>query len=315
VVNATPKIENLAFPHRLATLSYVSNSIMPQTADMPGPFEPPHAPEPEILSPDTPHWSSWTAIGALLLSIVLILITPLLFLAPYVVGSGVGFEDQQKLQEFLFSDRTAIILQLAPIVLAHALTLAAAWAVVTNFNTYSFRDALGWQMNGFRWWYSFPITFFFIVLAGGLTYVFGDVENSFEQLLKRSREAVYLTAFFATFTAPLVEEVVYRGLLYSAFQRRLGMARAVALVTLIFTAVHVPQYSLGARPDLAPLVALLLLSLTLTLIRAWTKNLLPCIVLHTVFNGFGSVLLIAQSHFNLGETVEDPISAAFFIFK
>lgn len=288
---------------------------MIETANPLGPFEPPKASKPEFVSPDSPHWGILTAVGILLLSIALIAVTPLPFLAPYIIGSGIGFEDQQKLQEFLFSDRLAIILQLAPIVLAHALTLAAAWVVVTKFNTYSFRDALGWEMNGFRWWYSFPITFFFVLLAGSLTYVFGDVQNEFERLLSRSREAVYLTAFFATFTAPLVEEVVYRGLLYSAFQRKFGMAWAVFLVTLLFTAVHVPQYSLGSQPDLAPLIALLLLSLTLTLIRARTRNLLPCIVLHTVFNGVGATLLILNSHFGPDSIIEEATGAILHLLK
>lgn len=316
VVNARPKIENLEVGHGLATLSYVSDSTLTQTADLPGPFQPARAPQPEILSPDNPHWSSWAAVGILLLSIASIFIAQQLFLTPYLVSSGVDFGDQQKLQEFLLSDRTAIILFLGPVILAHALTLAAAWAVITKFNTYSFRDALGWQMNGFRWWYSLPITiFFFLLLAGLSKYVFGDVENQFEQMLSRSRLAVYLASFFAVFTAPLVEEVVYRGLLYSAFQRKLGKFRAVFLVTLIFTAVHVPQYSLGATPDFAPLIALLLLSLTITLIRAKTQNLLPCIVLHTVFNGVGAALLILQSHLKPEGIVEDAVSFVFHVLK
>lgn len=299
---------------------------MPHTTAIDTGAETARVPELAFPTPDAPHWGILPAVGVLLLSIALILFTPLLFVMPYVIGKGVGFQDQQALQEFLFSDRTAIILQLAPIVLAHALTLAAAWTVVTKWNTYSFRDALGWQMDGFRWWYSLPITLFFYGVVIGLSLVFENVENSFEQLLKRSRDAVYLAAFFATFTAPLVEEVVYRGLLYSAFQARLGMARAVTLVTLVFAAVHVPQYSLGTQPDLAPLIALLLLSLTLTLIRAKTRNLLPCIVLHTIFNGIQSALLVAEPYLKQylellerylkpESTVEQTVSSVFFLLK
>jgi membrane protease YdiL (CAAX protease family) len=47
-----------------------------------------------------------------------------------------------------------------------------------------------------------------------------------------------------------------------------------------------------------------LLSLALTLIRARTGNLLPCIVLHTVFNGIQSLLLILQPYINFGSTTE-----------
>jgi len=139
-----------------------------------------------------------------------------------------------------------------------------------------------------------------------MTLIFGHVNNDFERLINNSRAAVYLVAIFATFTAPLVEELVYRGLLYSAFQRRFGMAVGVILVTLLFTLVHVPQYSLNGHPDMAAIVTLLLLSLTLTLIRAGTGNLLPCIVLHTIFNGVQSVLLILQPFLESPETTPDP---------
>mgnify|MGYP003395842497 FL=1 len=113
-------------------------------------------------------------------------------------------------------------------------------------------------------------------------------------MLKSSKYVIYLVAFFAVFTAPIVEEVVYRGLLYSAFQRTMGKVSAVVLVTFLFAVIHAPQYSMGLRPDYAVMGVLLLLSLTLTLIRVKTENLWPCIVLHTVFNGFQSILMIAE---------------------
>jgi uncharacterized protein len=184
---------------------------------------------------------------------------------------------------------------------------------VTKFNTYSFRQTLGWTMNGFKAWHAVVITFAFYGVAIGLTMIFGDVENEFELLIKNSRTAVYLVAFFATFTAPVVEEVVYRGLLFSAFRRRFGIAVAIILPTLLFTAVHVPQYSLDSNPDYATVIALLLLSLTLTVIRARTDSLLPCIVLHTVFNGIQSAFLLAEPYIRSLEPVVDPITG--FIIK
>src|SRR5687767_9796409 len=100
----------------------------------------------------------------------------------------------------------------------------------------------------------------------------------------------------------MVEEVVYRGLLYSAFQRTFGKFLAVIFVTSLFTLVHVPQY----WPNFATIIALLLLSLTLTLIRVWTGSLLPCIVLHTIFNGINSTLLLAEPYLKTLEPVVEP---------
>jgi membrane protease YdiL (CAAX protease family) len=263
-------------------------------------------------TPDNPPWNSLVAIGVWLISIALVVFVPLIFTAPYILKEGLDFSDKSRLREFMLTDPTAVILQLAPLVLAHAFTLLLAWFVVTKFNTFSFRQTLGWSMNGFRIWHAALITIAFYAIAVILTTAFGDVENEFDLMLKSSRYAVYLIVFFATFTAPLVEEVVYRGLLYSSFQRKFGMVLAVILVTLLFTAVHVPQYSLGTNPDYAAVVALLLLSLTLTLIRARTGSLLPCIVLHTIFNGTQSLLLIIEPYLKSEAPTVDPTTFIFF---
>lgn len=243
------------------------------------------------------------------MSVAFVTVVPLFFVVPYALQQDVNFQDRETLSAFMRSDPTAVLLQLAPIILAHALTLLLAWFVVTRFNTYSFRQTLGWNMAGFRVWHAILITVGFYALALGMLSLFGEVENEFDRLIKTSRAAVYLVAFFATFTAPIVEEVVYRGLLFSAFQRRFGIVIGVILVTVLFTLVHVPQYSLGARPDFATVTTLLLLSLALTLLRVWSGNLLPCIVLHTVFNGIQSVILILEPYLKSLEPVVEPTTA------
>jgi uncharacterized protein len=132
-----------------------------------------------------------------------------------------------------------------------------------------------------------------------------EQENDLIRILRSSRMAVYVVAFMATFTAPLVEEVVYRGVLYSAFQRSVGMPAAFVVVTLLFAIVHVPQY----YPSYSTILLLTLLSVILTLMRAMSGNLLPSIILHTIFNGVQSILLIVQPM--LVET-QPPDPAAFW---
>lgn len=259
-----------------------------------------------MVGPNNPPWNGWAAIGVWILSVVFIILVPVLFLVPYLVSIHFNFSDREGLSNFITTDPTAINLQLAPIILAHLLTVAVGWYVVTKGNRYSFREMLGWKMDGFRVWHAVAITFAFYGVAALMTWVFGRVPNDFEKIIENSRSAVYLIAFFATFTAPFVEELVYRGLLYSAFQRRFGFTVAVIFVTVLFTAVHVPQYSQNGVPDLASIFTLLLLSLILTLIRAWTGNLLPCIVLHTVFNGTQSIFLILEPYLESSQTTPNP---------
>ena len=68
------------------------------------------------------------------------------------------------------------------------------------------------------------------------------MKGKLEQLGVEMTPALYTVAFLAVFTAPFVEEVIYRGILYSALQRTTGTVLAVVIVTLLFAAVHVPQY-------------------------------------------------------------------------
>jgi len=39
----------------------------------------------------------------------------------------------------------------------------------------------------------------------------------------------------------------------------------------------------------------------LTSIRVWSGNLLPCIILHTLFNGLQSIILILEPYLKSGE--------------
>jgi uncharacterized protein len=248
-------------------------------------------------------------------SVLFILFLPIIFLAVYLLGRHIDFSDKEALTSFVKTDPTAIVIQLLSVIPAHLLTLTLAWIVVTRFKRYSFRKMLGWEWDGFRFWHAIVIFVFFWGFAVLMTSIFGSVENDFEKLIQSSRTAVYLVAFFATFTAPVVEEVVYRGLLYSAFQKRLGVIVGVVAVTLLFTIVHVPQYSLNNVPDYATISTLLLLSLTLTLVRVKTGNLFPCIVLHTVVNGIQSIFLIAQPYLPKSLTdVQDATSMIWQIF-
>jgi membrane protease YdiL (CAAX protease family) len=194
--------------------------------------------------------------------------------------------------EFAKTDQISIFLQIIAILPAHLLTILLAWLVVTRGRKYGFREMLGWRRGGFVWWHYGAILVAFMVIAQVVSNYFPEQENDLIRMLHSSRFAVYLVALVATFTAPLVEEVVYRGLIYSAFQRTIGVPGAFVIATLLFSIVHVPQY----YPSYSTIFLLCLLSVVLTSIRVWTGNLLPCIILHTVFNGLQSIILIIEPY-------------------
>ena len=79
---------------------------------------------------------------------------------------------------------------------------------------------------------------------------------------------------------------------WSAIRRAAGKGWAVLIVVLLFAGIHVPQY----WPSFGVIGTILLLSLALTLIRARTERLLPCFVVHLVFNAIQSVLIVLDPY-------------------
>ncbi|MGI9056436.1 MAG: CPBP family intramembrane glutamic endopeptidase [Pyrinomonadaceae bacterium] len=267
-------------------------------------------------SPNNPPWNSITAFFVWLASVALIVIFPGIAVALYIATNGIKFTDKGQLAELLKNDVNLSIVQLIAVVPAHIFTLVLCWLVVTKFNKFSFKQTLGWKFNNFKMWHAALIIILIFTLAGILTTTFGETDNELLRILRSSRTAVLLVAFMATFTAPIVEEVVYRGVLYSALQKtfrepksflfennfwfryiepflqKYPVAIAVLVVTFLFAGVHVPQYA----GDFVSISMICLLSLVLTLVRVWTNNLLPCIVLHFVFNGIQSVFLVLEPY-------------------
>jgi len=272
-------------------------------------------PAPEItppsgVGPNNPPWGPFEGIGVWLGSVLLILIVPAVFLLPYLALHQPRITESDKLVEFAKTDPTSVILQIVAILPAHLLTVLLAWLVVTRVRKYNFREMVGWKTGGWRMWLSFAgVLAIFFGISILVAQVSPEQDNDLLKILRSSREAVYIVAFIATFTAPFVEEVVYRGVLYSAFQRAWGVPAAFVLTTCLFALVHVPQY----WPSYSTIFLLTLLSLILTSIRVKTNNLLPCIIFHTIFNGLQSISLIADPLTN--KDVPDPTGVIFHLFR
>jgi membrane protease YdiL (CAAX protease family) len=125
-------------------------------------------------------------------------------------------------------------------------------------------------------------------LAFLITTLYGDRKTDLDLMIESSIYTRIATAFVAVVTAPLVEELIYRGILYKALEKAAGVAIAIVLVSLLFAGVHVFQY----RNNLAVIAVITLLSITLTVARAVTGKVLPSFIIHLVFNGIQSILIV-----------------------
>jgi len=247
--------------------------------------------------PDDPAWGIGGALVVWLASILLQLLVPALLLFPYALHRGLnpgspGFA--KDLVEFATTDRSAVLVQVLSILPIHILTLALLWALVTRFGKRPFLASFGWSWSSrLRFWRSVGFGVALFAAAWLLATLLGaEKPTKLEEVINSSIAARFTIAALAVCTAPFVEEFIYRGLLYSALQRTIGVKGAVIFVLALFTLIHVPQY----WPNIGVIAAVGMLSIALTVVRAYSGRLLPCVVIHLVFNLIQAVLLIVEPY-------------------
>jgi membrane protease YdiL (CAAX protease family) len=264
--------------------------------------------------PNNPPWGILHAILTWLGSVVLLFGTSmvsLIFIMLYFY-SHYGSLSQERLRQMLMTDKVSVLLQVIAVIPAHLLTLGVAWAVVTGFGKRPFWATLGWTWgrNGpTEFMMSILLALMLLVFGGLLTKYYGGEPTDIDQIINNSTASRLVLAFLATATAPLVEEIIYRGILYSALQRAIGVAWTVVAVSVLFASVHVAQY----YNNVSVIAAIGVLSLTLTLVRAYTGRLLPCFIIHFVFNGLQSLYIILHPYITKPEAMPTQKSGALLL--
>jgi membrane protease YdiL (CAAX protease family) len=277
-----------------------SSSFLEPVAD-----KPPDVPDAASLEqtartpdPDNPPWGVLKALLTWFVSVACLAFVPLLVVIPYILyvylSSGAPRADA------LATDKNFLFLSILGVIPAHLLTFGVAWIVVTDWGRHRF-----WLTLGFTWpksfgpWKCVGLAVLLLGIGALVTSYFGGSKTQLDLLIESSYQTRVATAFLAAATGPFVEELVYRGILYSALQRAVGVTMAVVLVSILFAGVHVYQY----YNNLAVIAVITLLSVTLTVVRAVTGRLLPSFMIHLIFNGIQSLILVLQPFFQKANTV------------
>lgn len=252
--------------------------------------------------PDRPRWSVATGIGVWIFSIAVLLGVQLVAILAWALlsraaGQEAPLDNRQEFLTWLESPQVVLV-SVASSVAGHVLTLAVCWAVVTRIGRASLLKGLGWSWKGppvlIKALFVIGTTLLMLAIFFALDrWLPTSRETAFDRLLKTSQEVRVAIALLAVFSAPIVEEVVYRGVLYSALRSRIGVVGAVVIVTSLFGSVHFVQYW-GAWSSI---IGVTLLSFVLTVIRAATKSIKPCVAIHLLNNVVGAVgILSGPSH-------------------
>ena len=148
------------------------------------------------------------------------------------------------------------------------------------------------------------ITIFFVVVftsqfAEFITYLITGI-TGVEQIAIRylkmasgSPLSLTIVLFVIMIAAPIIEEFVFRGLLFSYFKKNLGFNRALLLSSLIFSLFHFSP-SQGAT-NFALLSSLFVLSLYLGFLYARQASLIAPIALHMTFNSISVIRILLFS--------------------
>jgi hypothetical protein len=129
------------------------------------------------------------------------------------------------------------------------------------------------------------------VIANGLTNGRAGQQSQNLRLHTASVPVDILLVVVVVLLAPVIEEIIFRGLLLRAFMRRLSFWPAALASTFIFAAFHTYEVNtLAGALTLAAIVATL--GLTNCVLVRLTGRVTPGIVVHAAFNALAAVVII-----------------------
>jgi membrane protease YdiL (CAAX protease family) len=104
--------------------------------------------------------------------------------------------------------------------------------------------------------------------------------------------SAYVLALFGVLVAPFVEELFFRGFLYPALVRPIGVGTSVVLTAASFAVVHQGQLAHAW----VPLAWLFIVGVVLTVVRARTKSVATCVLIHLAYNATLFSFFFVASH-------------------
>ena len=227
-------------------------------------------------------WSWLTAIGLLVAHFAVQIV-----IGVVAVGllSVVLFATSRFSQEALLQSATSGLVTGIIGALGGVMSLALIYAVITRLRKRPFRATIGLVGNGRIW----PAAFGAVILGGAMDAVTLALHKPIVpdtlQPLFTGAPGVIAMVVFAVIVTPLVEELLFRGVLFPVVARSLNTIWAVIFVSVLFGLAHVVTYGLDAYLILQTLAA----GLYLTWLRARTRSLVPSVAAHTALNLYATI--------------------------
>ena len=164
---------------------------------------------------------------------------------------------------------------------AYSLWLAAVWILLRS-PTASF-----WQTIGWRWPDNGP--WVYLALGPGLALATGlianllhakNIQNGLMEQLLADPVACRLLVLFGVTGAPLIEELLFRGLILPVAVRDLGIVAGLLVTSIPFSLMHGPMYDWSWQH----LSLLVIVGIAFGLIRIRSNSTLASTITHGAYN-------------------------------
>jgi CAAX protease family protein len=234
----------------------------------------PPEPEAPALSPPPWDWHDLLLLGGLAAG-ALALAYAATIVGYSVIGPRAGWRLPSP------TPQMTAFLSLALQLVFYGFLFAAIYALVALRGRGPFWEAVGWRRPTLR----STVRYFAagILLSAAVEFaptLLPDRSNFPLREFFSSPAVAYAVGAFAVFVAPLMEELIFRGVLFAIFESRVGRTFAILSTAVLFTALHLWEYA-GAWNHL---FLLLLVGLVFSAARGWTQSLAPSVILHTAYN-------------------------------
>lgn len=237
----------------------------------------------------------WGLIGAVLYAVIVYFVAQILAGAMVFTGRLLQTGDNER--QILDWMRHAVTAQFWYVLLAEAITFGAIWWFV-RWRKSTLRS-IGWR--GVRWrdpvytFIAFWVYFIgYAVLLTVLTSLIPAIDTNQKQEL--GFDSVYgglpllLTFVSLVVLPPLVEEIVFRGFMYTGLRRKFKPWLSILITSCVFGLAHL-QLGSGNPPLWVAGIDTFTLSLVLCYLRQKTDSLWPGIFLHASKNMIAFVVI------------------------
>jgi hypothetical protein len=238
----------------------------------------PENPVPELIIHPPPQrepaWTVWDLLLILIFAFASFMLVGALGLS---IAQSVPALRASSKQELALNPMVAVPIEFA----AYLLTFIFMRVLVTARSQQDFWTAVKWKMPGTMETAGY-------ISAGVIMAIIGQIAGHLLPIPKtlpidlyfKDASSTYLMVAFGLLVAPLMEELLFRGLLFPLAARAIGVVSGTILTAALFALVHQGQLAQAW----APLLVLFVVGLVLTSVRARTNSVAASWIVHFSYN-------------------------------